>query len=349
MNRHYAALISLLVIFTLGFSIRLYALGQIPPGLYTDELNDLLAAKIQLYGISSVPFSHIANRTAPATLYDAINGYFLGILIFGFNNFSARFPYALYSSLMVFPLYSLSYELTKKRSVGILSSLLWIVSPLSFVAARDADSVVIFPLFLFLIALFLLIRISRGKGGIWDYLVFLLILGISLFIPTIETWIIIPVIIVLALVICNFFLVTSKKGRLMNALKYIYFGTLIVSIFIIIFFPNVLFDTVLKNLKVTQVSPSFYIFSEPFYRSIPYFFLRLFMFLSPEKMFLLSNPLNPEISLHYVLVPFMLPFMIFAFYPAVAFIAWQILVNRNRKLYTFLLILFIAGEPKNTD
>ena len=343
MNRRYSTLLSLLVIFTFGLLIRLYALGQIPPALYTDELNELLGAKIQLYGISSVPFSHISNRTAPATLFYAINGYFLGILIFGFNNFSARFPYALYSALMVFPLYSFSYELTRKRSVGILSSLLWIISPLSFVAARDADSVEILPLFLFLIVLFLLVKISRGRGRIWDYLVFLIILGISLFIPAIETWIIIPILIALALVICNFFLVTPKKGRLMNALKYIYFSTLIVSIFIIIFFPNVLFDTILKTLKAAQVSPSFYIFSEPFYRSIPYFFLRLFTFLSPAKMFLLSNPLNPEISLHYVLVPFMLPFMMFAFYPTVAFIVWQILVNRNRRLYVFLLMLFIAG------
>ena len=343
MNRRYLTLLSLLAIFTFGFSIRVYALGQIPPALYTDELNELLGAKIQLYGIGSVPFSHIANRTAPATLFYAINGYFLGILIFGFNNFSARFAYALYSALMVFPLYSFSYELTRKRSVGILSSLLWIISPLSFVAARDADSFEIFPLFLFLIVLFLLVKISRGKGKIWDYFVFLLIFGISLFIPAIETWIIIPMIIALALVIGNFFLVTTKKGRLMNGLKYIYFSTLIVATFIIIFFPSVLFDTVLKNLKVAQVSSSFYIFSEPFYSSIPYFFLRLFTFLSPAKMFLLSNPLNPEISLHYSLVPFMLPFMMFAFYPTIAFIVWQILVNRNRKLYMFLLILFIAG------
>ena len=94
-NRHEKRLLFIILafIFAIGFLIRVYQLGSIPPGLYTDELVGILSAKIQLSGVHSVPFANISPRTLPATLHDFISGYFLSILIFGLGTFAARFPW----------------------------------------------------------------------------------------------------------------------------------------------------------------------------------------------------------------------------------------------------------------
>ena len=311
--------ILLLFIFAIGFLIRVYQLGSIPPGLYTDELVEVLRAKIQLFGIHSVPFANISSRTLPATLYASINGYFLSILIFGVGTFAARFPYALYSSLMVFPLSWFASEITKSKRTGLIAALLWTISPAPFVTARVGNATIIFPLFLYLIILFLLIRLLRSNNKVVYSLPIFTLISISLYIPSVATWDIIPILVVLVILLGNWLFSGYKHSKTHRALAILYLVIVTVGILLVIFDSALLFKTVLKPLAAVQVTPSFFLFTKPFYKSVPNFFIRLFTFLSPGKMFLFSNPFNPNISIHYVLVPFMLPFLMLIFYPAVAF------------------------------
>ena len=51
--------ILLTLIFAFGFLVKIYQLGSIPPGLYTDELVGILRAKIQLFGKQGPGFRYI--------------------------------------------------------------------------------------------------------------------------------------------------------------------------------------------------------------------------------------------------------------------------------------------------
>ena len=344
-NRHEKRLLFIILafIFAIGFLIRVYQLGSIPPGLYTDELVGILRAKIQLSGVHSVPFANISSHTLPATLYDSINGYFLSILIFGLGTFAARFPYVLYSALTVFPLYGFAAEITKSKRAGLLAALLWVISPAPFVTARVGNAVEIFPLFIFLVILFLIMRLLRSDNKMGYYLLIFTLISISLYIGSIATWDIIPILVVLVALLGNWLFSSYRLSKFHKALAILYLDVVIIGILIIIFDSALLFKTVLKPLAANQVIPSFFLFNRPFYQSVPDFFVRLFTFLSPGKMFLLTSPFNPIISIHYVLVPFMLPFLMFIFYPAVAFFIISIILKRNWRRYLFILILFLSG------
>ena len=344
-NRHEKRLLFIILafIFAIGFLIRAYQLGSMPPGLYTDELAGILSAKIQLSGVHNVPFANISPRTLPATLHDSINGYFLSILIFGLGTFAARFPYVLYSALMVFPLYGFAAEITKSKRSGLLAALLWAISPAPFVTARMGNAVEIFPLFIFLVILFLIMRLLRSDNKIGYYLLIFALISISIYIGSIQTWDVIPILVVLVALLGNWLFSSYRLSKFHRALAILYLEVVIIGILIIIFDSALLFKTVLKPLAANQVTPSFFLFNRPFYQSVPDFFVRLFTFLSPGKMFLLTNPFNPIISIHYVLVPFMLPFLMFIFYPAVAFFIISIILKRNWRRYLFILILFLTG------
>ena len=342
-NKKYLPLIFVVIIYAFGFLIRVYKLWSDPPGLYTDAMVGILKAKIQLYGVHSIPFNNISSRTLPAILYDSINGYFLSIFMFGFGSFSARFPFALYSSLMVFPLYGFTAEIAKSKKTGMIASLLWVISPSPFVTARVGNAVYIFPLFIFLVILFLIMRLIRSKNKIGYSILIFSLITVSLYISNISTWNIIPILITLISLFGYLLFSNYRFSKLYKAFAILYVAVVISSILLIIFDSSLLFTTVLKNFSSDQVTPSFFLFERPFYESVPDFFVRLFTFLSPEKMFLITSPFTPIINIHYVLVPFMLPFLMIIFYPAVAFFIISIILKKNWKRYLFILILFLAG------
>ncbi len=339
----YFPLFLLILIFIFGIILRIYRLGAEPPGLYTDELNGLITAKIQMYGTNSVPFHNISSVIFSKFLYDSVNGYFLSIFVFGFSNMAARFPYALYSALIVFPLYGFSSELFGDKRVGLLSSALWIVSPASFVTARVGNSAEIFPLFIFFVFLYLIIMLFRTRKVLIYIPILIVVTGFSLYVPSISAWAMIPILVTVLSLVGYFLLSKSNGGKLLKVLFYAYFAFIVFGILVVVFYSNILFTTVLKPLSASQVTSSFFLFHEPFNQSVLAFLLRFLVYLSPQKLFLISHPLDPTINVHTVLVPLMPFFLLFAFYPSLLYIAISIVLNKHRHSYIFIIILFLAG------
>ncbi len=77
------------------------------------------------------------------------------IILFGRTNFAVRFSSAFFGALTVFPIYYISYLITKNRKISLISSVLLTIVPWDIAAARATSEVVI-SCFLILISLALL-------------------------------------------------------------------------------------------------------------------------------------------------------------------------------------------------
>ncbi len=146
-------LASLLVIFVLGLTLRLFSLGSNPPSLYWDEAS----IGYNAYSISQTlhdehqeffPLSRFiafGDYKAPGYIYlDAIAIKFLGL-----SDFSIRFPSALSGSLLILVTFFLAQELCqlssegsiwrrRQRSLLLVSAFIVSVSPWSIQLSRAA-------------------------------------------------------------------------------------------------------------------------------------------------------------------------------------------------------------------
>jgi predicted membrane-bound mannosyltransferase len=132
----------LLVVLT--FFLRFYRLSEVPPALYQDET----AIGYNAYLIlttgrdeHNVPypvyFTSFGDHKLPTYIYATA----LSIKTFGLTSFAVRFPSALFGSLSVILLFILVLQLTKNKTLSLLSSTLLAINPWHLHFSRAAFEV----------------------------------------------------------------------------------------------------------------------------------------------------------------------------------------------------------------
>lgn len=122
----------LFIILLLAFTLRFYKLGEIPISLNWDEVSNGYNA----YSIAKTArdeygnFLPLANRSfddfkPPLYMYLDVPA----IVLFGLNNFSARLPSAFFGVLSALLIYLLAKRLLQNERAGVLSALLFTISP----------------------------------------------------------------------------------------------------------------------------------------------------------------------------------------------------------------------------
>lgn len=331
-------------IFVTGLALRVVNLGSNLPGLYNDELYFLLSAYAQLH--------HIAYLTVPgynlsSFVFYSINGYIPSLILFHSTPFSARLPIAIFGSFMVFPIYLVSCIILKEKYIGLLSSLVWAISPSAVVTSRVSYGVEIFPLFLFLFFLFfwiLFIQKHRLKY-------FLAALGFALpifFFSSVRAWAVIPLIATVVFTIVFLFFTSERLKSFIKinlAAFCIGFFSSILTVWVALLYIPIIFAKIGIIGLTAGIPSSFLLISKPFPGSLLAFFLRLAYALAPWKTFWLSE--FSALGLNYsspVFVPSMFAVMIPFFY-ATVFI-FPVVFRKNKEkmnAYYLLIALMLFG------
>lgn len=167
----------ILVLILMSIFFRFLWLNTFPVGMTNDELEYILSSKTYaLYGRdisgSTFPISLFVNRTEgvisaiPPLLSSPI------FHLLPLNQFSARLPYAIVNILTAFAVFHLAYILSKKKIIGLLAALFFLVSPWSmFLSRNTVDSS--FSLLFFTWGIVAFLKCS-GKSLIIPPLLFLL-------------------------------------------------------------------------------------------------------------------------------------------------------------------------------
>jgi len=134
-----------LLIVLLALFFRLYHLGQVPPGITHDEVHDLINAKsVALSGESTPESIHgIFTRKAEGwalDVYGDLVSFLLvpWMLIFPLSLFWSKIPFVLVSLSIVFLSGKLFENLTGKKNIGLLASLLVAINPWAIHFGRSA-------------------------------------------------------------------------------------------------------------------------------------------------------------------------------------------------------------------
>lgn len=134
------AFVSVLIL--ISIILRFLWLNIFPVGMTNDELEYILSSKTYaLYGRdisgSTFPTSLFVNRTEgvisaiPPLLVSPI------YLLLPLNQFTARLPYAIINILTAFAVFYLAFILSKKKVIGALAALFFLVSPWSMFLSRN--------------------------------------------------------------------------------------------------------------------------------------------------------------------------------------------------------------------
>jgi len=236
MKKH---LILLLLVFGLAATLRFYQLGKIPEGFHADEAAfgynaySLLETGKDEYGVS-YPLILKSFGDYKGALYSYISIPF--IALFGLNEFSVRFPSALFGTIAVLITYLLVLHLSQKRSVALMAAVLHAINPSALFLSRvQSDPLVAGVLFLGgLYCLFMWLKKNR-----WVFLGLSLILWTAasygyvttrifllVFIPILilterlyknKKQLLLTIAVYIALITCSFFAMSGEKGdRLMQ-------------------------------------------------------------------------------------------------------------------------------------
>ncbi|MCL5252470.1 MAG: hypothetical protein M1351_00030 [Candidatus Thermoplasmatota archaeon] len=335
-------------IFAVSIVLRYLYLGNNLPGLYNDELYFLLSAYAQLY--------HIGNLTVPGynltdfTFY-IINGYIPSIILFGANPFSARFPVAMYGSLIVFPIYLVANELIKNRKIALMAALFWAISPSAVVTSRVGYGVEIFPLFLFLFFVFFWLKFLNSHHR--KYFVFSLpFTVIIIFFSSVRVWALIPlteIIIFTILPKIRSRLILKRHENTSYVEYMISFFIAVSATWVGLLYAPLIFSALGYSVLLGGISKSFLLVNEPFPRSVLEFFIRIAYALAPWKMFWFGE-FTPT-ALNYgspVFVPSMFLFTLPFFYGSIFCIPHIYRKNKNVMNSYYLLIglmLFGLTQP----
>jgi 4-amino-4-deoxy-L-arabinose transferase-like glycosyltransferase len=139
MHRKLRPYFPLIIVFVISFLLRSINLGSIPYGFDRDEIANAYVGRFilengkDLYGNSWPLLFFDKFGDYPPVLPMYLSG--AATYIFGLNSFSARFPAALFGSLLVFPLYFFVSQLFTKR-VAIFSTLIVIILPWHLILSR---------------------------------------------------------------------------------------------------------------------------------------------------------------------------------------------------------------------
>lgn len=163
--RNKIGLIVLICIFCIAFVLRFYKLSEVPYGFYQDESaigynaysllktgHDEHGAYLPLY------FKSFGDYKLPVYIYAAA----LPIKIFGLTEFAVRFPSAFFGFLTVIIFYFFVKELTKNRSLSLISTAFLAISPWHLHYSRATFEVSI-SLFLFVLGGLLLYKSFYNK------------------------------------------------------------------------------------------------------------------------------------------------------------------------------------------
>jgi len=317
-------------IFLVSVIFRFLDLGTDLPGLYNDELYFLLSAYAQL--------NHIGYLTVPGYnlrdfVFYTIDGYIPSIIMFHSNPFSARFPVALYGSLMIFPMYLLAKELFNSRGIALIASFLWAISPSAIITSRVGYGVEIFPLFLFLFFVFFWVKFFRSHQLMYLILSTTFFVPI-IFFPSIRTWALIPSIgIVIYTGVPRLMSKFTVKMRTNTTYLYyiVSFFIAIAAIWIALLYGPVVASKFGYNGITTGIPQRFILVSRPFPGSLLNFFQRIGYALAPWKTFWFDE--FTAIGLDYgspVFVPSMLLFALPFFYASIFFIPF--LYRKDNKI-----------------
>lgn len=133
-------IILILIIFLAAF-LRLYKLGVIPPSIISDEASIgynaysiLKTGRDEWGNFLPLSFPAFGDYKLPGYIYAAVPS----VAIFGLNEFSTRFPSAVFGILTVLVTYFLAFELFKSKKIALLSSLFTAISPWSLHLSRMA-------------------------------------------------------------------------------------------------------------------------------------------------------------------------------------------------------------------
>lgn len=187
MNKKYYLLI---LIFLLGFLIRIWNISEIPPGLNRDEASigytaySLLKTGKDEYGKSwPISFKSFGDWKLPLYIYVTIP--FIGL--FGLTDVVVRLPSVLFGSLSIYLAYFLSREFfmgqgknesaSWMKKIPILSAFLFALSPWSIHLSRNASEANIAVFF----ASFGLLLFMRSDKNIWNIIFGTIILSLSLY------------------------------------------------------------------------------------------------------------------------------------------------------------------------
>ncbi len=136
--------IALVLITLLAFFLRFYRLGQVPPSLEWDEAaigydaySILKTGRDQFGQFLPLTFRSIDDYKPPLYEYLAIPP----IAIFGLNEFSVRFPSAVFGTLAIPLTYFLIREVLKNKYIALLSALFLAISPWHLQFSRAAFEV----------------------------------------------------------------------------------------------------------------------------------------------------------------------------------------------------------------
>jgi 4-amino-4-deoxy-L-arabinose transferase-like glycosyltransferase len=136
----------LTLIFLVALVLRIVNLSQIPNGLHVDELQagyqgyKIITTGKDVFG-NTLPLylNRIGDYRPAGILY--VSG--LSELLFGLNTFAVRFPSALIGALTIFPVFFLTLQLSKKKSISLIAALLIAISPWHIVASRATSESII--------------------------------------------------------------------------------------------------------------------------------------------------------------------------------------------------------------
>lgn len=330
-------LIVLLLIFIIGFVYRIVNLGTNLPGLYNDELYFLLSAFAQLYHIG---YLTVSGYNIIDFAFYTINGYIPSIILFHANPFSARFPVALYGSFMVFPIYLLANELLRNKKIALISALFWAISPSAVVTSRVGYGVQIFPLFIFLFAMYYWIKFLRSYQ--LKYLALSMpFIAIILIFSSIRIWALIPLF--ASIIYITFPRIRSKiilrKHIGINYIDYIIaFFIAIAGVWIGLLYAPIVFSH-FGYSGILGVPSGFLLVSKRFPISLLDFFLRIGYALTPWKIFWFGE--FSSTGLNYgspAFVPSMMVFLLPFFYASVLGIPFFYRKNKQIMHAYYLLI-----------
>ncbi len=166
----------LILIFILAVFLRLYKLEEVPPGFHIDEVT------VGYNAYSLIETGRDENGNFLPLYIDSFGdfrpaGYFYltapFIKIFGLNEFSVRFPSAIFGALTIVLLFFLAKQIFRNNLIALLSSFLLAISPWHLIVSR-ASSETSVALFLIVTGVYLFLVGSEKKKIL--YLIFSLTL-----------------------------------------------------------------------------------------------------------------------------------------------------------------------------
>jgi len=165
MKKHLVCLVLLSVV------LRFWQLGNIPPGVSHDELDfvnngySLVKTGRDLYGD---PLHLTVGRRGIVVLPALLSGTFTGV--FGLTQFWAKFPAAILGILDAVLIYGISIQLFHHRRAALWTGLAFILSPWALFLSRSMFDPTVC-LFLFLTAIFILLRARRLHPALTGFLI----------------------------------------------------------------------------------------------------------------------------------------------------------------------------------